>query len=282
MLSYPMHRTGVTASFGMYSPFGTPNMHYALDISRTQPKSFNVFAAHDGDVLVSAFDYSGGNIIVIKGEYNDKKDVITRYCHLKSRRVKKWDRVKRGEIIGVQGNTGTASTAQHLHFETWLVPKDYTYNFADRAVYAVDPLSVCELMPEQDFFCDKYTFGFQAIPYPEPRPAELQAVEARVTACGGEQLSLVPSKKYSPLVAGYNRTKSTVSDFLNERSFEAVYRCENEGKSFAGIITEFGLLWIMLGEGIVYEQKSQPNEQERRLEKCERILGSIKNLMKEI
>jgi len=123
-----MQRIGVTASFAIYNPFATtPSMHYAIDISRTQPQSFNVFAAHDGRCIMSLFDAAGGNMIALQGYYNEKKDIITRYAHLSIRSVYKNDTVTRGQIIGVQGNTGSATTGQHLHFETWIVPKNYTY-----------------------------------------------------------------------------------------------------------------------------------------------------------
>ncbi len=53
-----------------------------------------------------------GNMITIK--HNDI--YTTRYAHLKSIDVKQGDKVTKGQIIGIVGNTGT-STAPHLHYE---------------------------------------------------------------------------------------------------------------------------------------------------------------------
>jgi murein DD-endopeptidase len=53
-----------------------------------------------------------GNYIVI--EHDNK--VRTRYLHLSKFLVKKGQRVTRGQVIALSGNTG-ASTGPHLHYE---------------------------------------------------------------------------------------------------------------------------------------------------------------------
>lgn len=263
MVQYPMKRIGVTAGFGMYNPFGNGSvMHYAIDISRTQPKGFEVFAAHDGTVLLSAYDYSGGNMVVLKGYYNEALDIVTRYAHLKNRTVKKGAAVKRGEIIGVQGNTGTATTAQHLHFETWLVPKNYGYRFADRDSYAVDPLSVCELLNSQSFISDACTRDLEAIPYPEPAVQSLRPVKGSVQIKSNLPFGLFPSHKYAFYSAGKDRKRSGILDFCKGRSYEVTYTCENEGRRWVLALTDYGAAWLELLEGkTVFQEETEATPQ---------------------
>ncbi|GEM_PF-5824260 len=91
-----------------------------------------VIAAHGGTVLLSGYDSGGGNYVVLRGEFSDRYDVITRYFHLAKRSVVKGRYLQTGERIGIQGNTGTQTTGQHLHFEVWIVPKNVGYSVSLR------------------------------------------------------------------------------------------------------------------------------------------------------
>lgn len=73
-----------------------------------------VVSPADGEITSASFDdkYGGGNSIRIN-HYNGFK---TGYCHLNKMLVKKGDKVKRDQIIGLVGNTGLHSTGPHLHF----------------------------------------------------------------------------------------------------------------------------------------------------------------------
>ncbi len=79
----------------------------------------NVYACLGGEVVTSAIitdksnlTWQWGNYVCIKAE----DGTYHYYCHLKSRKVKKGDRVSAGDEIGVMGNTGY-SLGAHLHFE---------------------------------------------------------------------------------------------------------------------------------------------------------------------
>jgi murein DD-endopeptidase MepM/ murein hydrolase activator NlpD len=78
-------------------------------------------ASADGMVSFSGLDRGYGKTITIKHGYGLK----TRYAHLKKCLVKKGQFVKKGEIIGLVGNSGR-STGSHLHYELHLhgVPVD--------------------------------------------------------------------------------------------------------------------------------------------------------------
>ena len=72
-----------------------------------------IYATGDGVVSVAEYNSGGyGNKIMINHGYSYE----TVYAHLSKIKVKVGQRVKRGEIIGLMGNTGK-STAPHCHYE---------------------------------------------------------------------------------------------------------------------------------------------------------------------
>lgn len=73
-----------------------------------------IIAIDDGVVTISKYSLSAGYYIQIK----HNNGYTTRYLHLKkdSLKVKKGDKVKKGQVIGYMGNTGNSSGA-HLHFD---------------------------------------------------------------------------------------------------------------------------------------------------------------------
>ncbi len=86
-------------------------MHTGCDFSA--PRGTPIYATGDGVVIKRVSNYGGyGNEIEIDHGYG----YVTKYAHLDSFKIKKGQRVKRGEVIGYVGNTG-ASTAPHLHYE---------------------------------------------------------------------------------------------------------------------------------------------------------------------
>ncbi len=71
-----------------------------------------VFAAGDGKVIKSAYDkYNGHHVFIQHGER-----YMTKYLHFSKRKVKRGQRVKQGQTIGLVGSTGM-SQAPHLHYE---------------------------------------------------------------------------------------------------------------------------------------------------------------------
>ena len=72
-----------------------------------------IYATGDGVIELAEYNSGGyGNEIMINHGFSYE----TRYAHLSKIKVKVGQRVKRGEIIGLMGNTGK-STAPHCHYE---------------------------------------------------------------------------------------------------------------------------------------------------------------------
>lgn len=102
--SYPL------AGAKVISPYGGKRRHSGVDL-KTKPND-DVLAAFDG-VVTRSGPFSGyGNYIVIKHAYG----FTTCYSHQSKNLVKVGQKVKAGEVIGLTGRTGRATT-EHLHFE---------------------------------------------------------------------------------------------------------------------------------------------------------------------
>ncbi len=85
--------------------------HYGMDF--TASIGTDVYVTGDGTVSEVTSEHSGyGKMISVDHGYG----YITVYGHLSRFNVKPGQKVKRGEIIGFVGNSGT-STAPHLHYE---------------------------------------------------------------------------------------------------------------------------------------------------------------------
>jgi len=85
--------------------------HEGIDF--TAPLGTDIYATGDGEVTSVEFSRSGyGNCIIINHGFGYQ----TVYAHLSKMKVKKGEKVKRGQVIGFVGNTGK-STSPHLHYE---------------------------------------------------------------------------------------------------------------------------------------------------------------------
>lgn len=108
-------------------------MHEGMDF--TAKKGTPVYATGDGVVSrISKSKMGYGNLIVIDHGFG----YTTRYAHLSSFLIKKGQKIKRGEAIGLVGTTGT-STGPHLHYEV------------RKKKRAIDPINFYfeDLTPEQ-------------------------------------------------------------------------------------------------------------------------------------
>jgi murein DD-endopeptidase MepM/ murein hydrolase activator NlpD len=88
--------------------------HDGIDL--TAPGGTNIYATADGVVVQARYTSGGyGRKILIDHGFGYK----TLYAHCQKILVEPGQRVKRGEVIGLIGNTGL-SVRPHLHYEVWV------------------------------------------------------------------------------------------------------------------------------------------------------------------
>lgn len=105
----------VSSQFGYRtSPFtGRRTFHKGLDIANR--KNTPIVAPADGVVTFAAPKGNMGTMLTIDHGHG----IVTRYGHLNKIMIKAGDSVKRGDTIGLMGNSGR-STGPHLHYEVRL------------------------------------------------------------------------------------------------------------------------------------------------------------------
>lgn len=91
--------------------FKTKRMHFGMDF--TAPSGTEIYATGNGVVVERVKSKKGyGNHVVVDHGFGYK----TLYAHMSEFNVRKGQKIKRGDVLGYVGNTGT-STAPHLHYE---------------------------------------------------------------------------------------------------------------------------------------------------------------------
>ena len=101
--------TYISCHFGEVDAFGNAG-HRGTDIPA--PEGTPILAAHSGTVLVSGWNDSYGNQVLL----DNGAGLSTRYAHMTQTAVTAGEAVTAGQGIGYVGSTGD-STGNHLHFE---------------------------------------------------------------------------------------------------------------------------------------------------------------------
>lgn len=124
ILKWPTDVTTVTSNFGGRNAptTGASTNHKGIDIGVSV--GTNVYACEAGTVTTAGHSSSAGNWVVI----DHGNGYISKYMHNSELKVSAGDKVEKGQIIALSGNSGI-STGPHLHFQI-------EYNGE-----AVDPLS---------------------------------------------------------------------------------------------------------------------------------------------
>ncbi len=107
----------LTSPYGQRTLNGVAQFHGGVDLVGEGGTA--VCSVCEGTVVVSQIitdksnrTWEWGNYVAVQAS----DGAIIYYCHLASRAVKKGDKVKKGQRIGIMGNTGYSFGA-HLHFE---------------------------------------------------------------------------------------------------------------------------------------------------------------------
>lgn len=110
---HPCKGAKLSSPFGNRKIDGKQEWHQGIDLAQTG--TVPILASAAGTVIRAGVLGTYGNVVIIQHTINGKR-MDTTYAHLKSVNVKKSDKVKQGQQIGLMGNTGR-SYGQHLHFE---------------------------------------------------------------------------------------------------------------------------------------------------------------------
>jgi murein DD-endopeptidase MepM/ murein hydrolase activator NlpD len=111
-LGYPMQGR-LTSGFGRRSdPFNNrPAFHAGIDLKGKIGQKIKATA--DGIVTTSSYEGNGfGNFVILR--HGNGYETV--FGHMSKRLVKEGERIQRGQVVGLMGNTGR-STGPHLHYE---------------------------------------------------------------------------------------------------------------------------------------------------------------------
>lgn len=143
-LILPINKCRITAGYLNYNyekDFGYT--HYGVDMTDKDRKDYTVFASGKGKVSHCGFNSSGGNVVVIvyrncELPTGNTCDIVLRYFHLKTIKVKVGQNVNKDTIIGLYGNTGYSSGAHlHLEVDTDVNYPNYTPQISSRSSNSV-------------------------------------------------------------------------------------------------------------------------------------------------
>jgi murein DD-endopeptidase MepM/ murein hydrolase activator NlpD len=108
-----LRRTASGWGWRIHPIYKIRKFHYGMDY--TAPTGTEIYATGDGVVKVVENSLRGyGKRIIIDHGFGYE----TLYAHLNGFNIRKGQKIKRGEVIGFVGSSGT-STAPHLHYEVF-------------------------------------------------------------------------------------------------------------------------------------------------------------------
>lgn len=106
---FPVGDAPISGTFGEIRKTGKDEIRH-LGVDFAPPDGTSVHASNDGVIEKAGLDDLYGNMVII----DHGRGIFSLYLHMKLVSVKIGNKVKRGDVIGIVGNTGY-STGEHLH-----------------------------------------------------------------------------------------------------------------------------------------------------------------------
>ena len=115
-MRFPFEPKFITGRFGTLSEFRRKNgmqPHSGVDWAR--PEGTPIPSVANGTIVLQQWSDVLGNVSVLRVMGKDKALYYVGFCHLKAEGLRVGTKVKEGDVIGLVGNTGSASSGSHLH-----------------------------------------------------------------------------------------------------------------------------------------------------------------------
>lgn len=115
-MRFPFEPKFITGRFGTLSEFRRKNgmqPHSGVDWAR--PEGTPIPSVANGTIVLQQWSDVLGNVSVLRVMGKDKALYYVGFCHLKAEGLKVGTKVKESDVIGLVGNTGSASSGPHLH-----------------------------------------------------------------------------------------------------------------------------------------------------------------------
>ena len=115
-MRYPFEPKFITGRFGTLSEFRRKNgmqPHSGVDWAR--PEGTPIPSIANGTIVLQQWSDVLGNVSVLRVMGKNKVLYYVGFCHLKAEGLKVGTKVKEGDVVGLVGNTGSASSGAHLH-----------------------------------------------------------------------------------------------------------------------------------------------------------------------
>lgn len=110
----PTQYTRISSPFGTRIHPITRKKHTHKGIDMAAPRMTPIYATADAIVTFAAYNGGYGNFVKLNHENGYK----TAYAHMHKIAVKNGDKIKKGDLVGYVGTTGS-STGNHLHYEVY-------------------------------------------------------------------------------------------------------------------------------------------------------------------
>lgn len=115
-MRYPFEPKFITGRFGTLSEFRRKNgMQPHSGVDWAKPEGTPIPSIANGTIVLQQWSDVLGNVSVLRVMGKDQKLYYLGFCHLKTEGMKVGTKVKEGDVIGLVGNTGSASSGAHLH-----------------------------------------------------------------------------------------------------------------------------------------------------------------------